>query len=496
METMKITLISPFPDVYSYGLRSLSGVARNAGHETQILFMTQQFTEPYAPEVLDQMVEITRGSDLVGVTLMSNFWDNSVAVTRAVKEKLGIPVVWGGIHPTIRPDECLEHADYAAVGEAEISFLGLLENLGNGEPIPGIRQRGVSEVLRAAPPEDLNQLPLPDFDLENHFVLESGKLVPMTRELLRARTDGIYLTIPSRGCPFDCTYCCNVFLNQEFPENRSVRRKTMPNLVSEVETVLNRMPVFDKVKFDDDAFFFLSIEEMRIFAEDYKRRIGLPLMITGVTPSTVRRDKIETLVDAGLVEIRMGIETGAKEMRMEYKRPQTERKVVSAAMLLSEYGDRLVPYYDLIIDNPWESEESQVESLRFMARLPKPYELILYSLTFYPGTDVYDQALKEGLVKDDIEDVYRKYYHSIEPTYLNELFKVLTHYAHWREDVPVTWFDFATHPLARKLPGKSLLPKLLMARLRWILRLRHYLNRPNHTLNATPQPASWTPQAT
>lgn len=493
---MKITFISPFPDVYSYGLRSLSGVAKNAGHETQILFMTRQFTEPYSQRVLDQMVEITRGSDLVGVTLMSNFWDNSAAITRAVKEKLGIPVVWGGIHPTIRPEECLQHADYAAVGESEVSFLGLLENLGKKAPIPGIRQRGVAEVLRAAPPEDLNQIPLPDFDLKHHYVLEGEDLVPMTPALLRERTDGIYLTIPSRGCPFDCTYCCNVFLNQEFPENRSVRRKTMQNLVTEVQTIVNQVPVFDKVKFDDDAFFFLSVEEMKIFADEYKRRVNLPLMITGVTPSTVRRDKIETLVDAGLVEIRMGIETAAKEMRMEYKRPQTERKVVASATLLSEFAHRLLPYYDLIVDNPWESEESLVETVRFMARLPKPYELILYSLTFYPGTDVYDQARAEGLVRDDVEDVYRKYYHDLQPTYLNELLKALTHYAHWREDAPVAWFDFATHPLVRRAPGKGILPKLLMARLRWILRLRRYLNRPNRTPVPPARSASWTPQPT
>lgn len=65
-----------------------------------------------------------------------------------------------------------------------MSFVGLLENLGNGKPLPGIRQKGVDEVLRAAPPEDLNLIPLPDFDLENHFVLENNDLIPMTPEIL------------------------------------------------------------------------------------------------------------------------------------------------------------------------------------------------------------------------------------------------------------------------------------------------------------------------
>jgi len=471
---MKITLISPFPDVYSYGVRSLSAVAKVRGHETQVLFLTQEFTEPYSRRVIAQAVERAGGSDLVGVSLMSNFWDNSAAVTDAIREKLGIPVIWGGIHATIRPTECLQHADYAAVGEAEESFGAFLDSFGSGEPVPGIYLRGSDNFQKAPGPSDLDSIPFPDYDLAGHWILEGQDLVPMTTEILRERSEGIYLTIPSRGCPFDCTYCCNVFLNQEFPENRKVRRKSMDYLVREIDQVTARLPIFDKIKFDDDAFFFLSVDEMKVFAKNYKERVGLPLMVTGVTPSTIQREKIETLVDAGLVEIRMGIESASEQMRKEYKRPQTENKVKKAAALLSEFGDRLTPYYDLIIDNPWESEESEVETLRFMTRLPQPFELILYSLTFYPGTDIYDQAKEEGLIHDDIEDVYRKYYHSFRPTYLNELFKVLTHYAHWRKEVPVWAFDLASHPVVRRLPIKGIFPWLLINRLRAILWYRNW----------------------
>jgi radical SAM superfamily enzyme YgiQ (UPF0313 family) len=474
---MKITLISPFPDVYSYGIRSISAVAKSLGHDTQVLFLTQEFTEPYSQEVIDQTVEMCRGSDLVGVSLMSNFWDNAVAVTDAVRERLGIPVIWGGIHATIRPEECLQHADYAAVGEAEESFGELLQKWGTGEPVHGIYARDQSDFRKASGPAILDSIPFPDYDCSTHHILEGNRLVPMTQDILRERSQGIYLTIPSRGCPFDCTYCCNVFLNQEFPENRKVRRKSMEYLVRELENVTASLPIFDKIKFDDDAFFFLSVEEMKDFSALYKSRVHKPLMVTGVTPSTIKRDKIETLVDAGLVELRMGIESASEQMRKEYKRPQTENKVRNAAALLSEFGDRLTPYYDLIIDNPWEKEESEVETLKFMTRLPQPFELILYSLTFYPGTDVYDQAKAEGLIKDDIEDVYRKYYHSFRPTYLNSLFEILTHYAHWREPVPVGLFDLAAHPTVRNSPLKKVFPSLLFNRLRLKLWWRYQKSR-------------------
>jgi radical SAM superfamily enzyme YgiQ (UPF0313 family) len=475
---MKLTLISPFPDVYSFGIRSLSATARDVGHETRLLFVTQQFTEPYSQRVLDQVVEHCRDAELVGISLMSNFWDNASALTKVLQQRLGVPVLWGGIHTTVRPSESLQVADYVAIGEAEESFVQFLSHWGTGKTTPGIRARGQTEYERAAPPACLDTIPHADFDLEHHCVLVGDTLVPMTPELLRQRTEGIYLTIPSRGCPFDCTYCCNVFLNQEFPENRKVRHKSMPRLIEELEQVLNRLPVFNRIKFDDDAFFSLPVEEIISFSREYKRRIDLPLIVTGVTPATVRRDKLEALVEAGLVEVRMGIETASESMRKEYKRPQTERKVAKAAALMNEFKERLTPFYDLIIDNPWETEESLVETLRFLTRLPLPFEIILYSLTFYPGTDVYERAVADGLVKDDLEDVYRKYYHSFRPTYLNDLFEVLTHYVHWREPIPVRAFDFATHPWIRSNPLARKLPNLLKNRLKLILKARYW--KQNH----------------
>jgi len=450
----------------------LSSVAKAAGHETRLLFVTQEFTEPYSSQTVDDVVSLCEGSDLVGVSLMSNFWDNSIAVTRAVKEGLGIPVIWGGIHPTVRPEECLDHADYAAVGEAEESFIQFLNEFGSGNQVPGIMARGQTDFEKANPPEHLDHFDHPDFDLENHFILDGERMVPMTPEILRERSDGIYLTIPSRGCPFDCTYCCNVFLNKEFPQNRTVRHKSMVRLVDEIEEAVAKLGIWEKIKFDDDAFFALPLETIQSFAQDYKKRIGLPLMITGVTPNTVKREKLDALVEGGLCEIRMGIETASKTMRTAYKRPQTENKVEKAAALINEYKDRLVPFYDLIIDNPWEDDDSLVETMRFITRLPMPFELIMYSLTFYPGTDIYDDAVRDGLVTDDVEDVYRKYYHSFQPTYLNALLDILTHYAHWNEPFPIRAFDFATNSTVRNSPLSKAIPPLLKKRLQLILKWR------------------------
>jgi len=231
---MKVTLISPFPDVYSYGIRVISSVLKKAGHETQILFLTREFWEPYSDKVLDQAVEYCRGSDAVGMTVFSNFWENSQLVTRAIRERLDIPVIWGGIHATVRPEESLTEADYVVIGEAEETVLDLLSDLGSDRRIPGVLKRGQEGYEKRDPIADLDLVPMPDYDLEDHFILDGEDLVPMTPARLRKATNGIYQTIPSRGCPYMCTFCANVYLNRACLDNRKVRHISMPRLVEEI----------------------------------------------------------------------------------------------------------------------------------------------------------------------------------------------------------------------------------------------------------------------
>ena len=141
---MKVSLISPYPDITNYGLRSISAHLRANGIQTQVICMpdfagdgesvhVRMSEDRYSPEVIDQMLALCADSDLVGVTLMTHYFDSSKQITRAVKERLGIPVVWGGFHPSVRPDECARWADYVAIGDAEDLMLDLCTKLANGD---------------------------------------------------------------------------------------------------------------------------------------------------------------------------------------------------------------------------------------------------------------------------------------------------------------------------------------------------------------------------
>jgi len=109
---MRVTLISPYTDIHAYGIRTLSAcLKREEGCDVQVIFLPRVFRRKYKDKTLNEIVKMSGRSDLIGISLMTNFFNNTTQITQHLKENLSIPIVWGGIHPTVRPDECLDYAD-------------------------------------------------------------------------------------------------------------------------------------------------------------------------------------------------------------------------------------------------------------------------------------------------------------------------------------------------------------------------------------------------
>ena len=447
---MNIGLISPYPDIQSFGLRTLSACLKKEGHNVIMVFLCNQFWDKYEDAPLDDTVDLLKDSDLIGISVMSNFWDNSVQITEKLKKSINAPIIWGGTHPTIRPEECIEHggADIACIGEGEDIIVELAKRIASGDDyhlLEGIAVRNNGKITINKPPPlitDLDRLPFPDYDFEDHYVLDGNNFVnyksgksdahisKMTLDVLKRHSAGDYVTMPTRGCPFSCTFCVNDTLNKMYAGQPLVRSRSMENVIEELKEVKKRLTYVENIYFDDDSFIVLSTEQIKEFADGYKKHIDLPLSVTGITPATLRRDKLSHLVDAGVSFIRMGLQSANETIKKEYKRNYSNKKVESSAAIINDFRDQIgAPQYDIILDNPWESDENLEETLMFLTKLPAPYRLGFYSLTFYPETDLYDKALEDGMIhggfENDLNEVYRKCYNGIERTYLNRLFFLL-----------------------------------------------------------------------
>ena len=148
-------------------------------------------------------------ADLVGITVTT--WTANRAYELADHYRgLGTPVVLGGVHPSMMPDEALQHADAVVIGDAETVW----------EQVVLDAEQGTLQPRYQASPQPLTDLRHPRRDL----------------------LDGRYMftavnTI--RGCPFRCEFCAI----DHFYEGK-VRRRPLDEVMAELETLPDRTVYF------------------------------------------------------------------------------------------------------------------------------------------------------------------------------------------------------------------------------------------------------------
>ena len=461
---MKISLISMFPCVHDFGLRSISACLKQAGHDVNLFFLMQEFHDKYSETAMNNLVKLTKGSDLAGISVMTNFFDNAIQITQKLKNNYDFPILWGGIHPTIRPEESLDYADMVCIGEGEETIVELADKIQNKQYYYDIKGMGFNDKgkkivngLRPLPGsknaaiiKSLDQIPFQDYDYKSHFILKGENIVKMDQEIME-QCSVTYQTFPTRGCPYKCTYCINNIYHEMYPHQKPIRKRSVDNIIGELLEVKSKLPFIEIILFDDDAFFLMSVDEIKEFSKRYKEQIGLPLWITGATPSTLTREKLSPLVDAGLIEMRMGMQSVAENAKKLYGRPHSNRQVENAIRMVNEYRDQVKAGYDIILDNPWETDEDLIETLMFLSKLPTPFQLSIYSLIYYPETDLYRKAKKEGVIKDDLNDVYRKHLQGCTNTHLNKLVSLLNDYAMIGIGISPIIMFILTHKMTKKL---------------------------------------------
>jgi len=475
---MKITLISPYRVLQAFGLRTISSCLKEEGHDVQMICLnrqyglyTKRYDKPYSDKVLSEIVRMSEGSNLIGISLSTNYFENAVQITQALKKHCDVKIIWGGIHPTVCPEECLNYADMVCIGEGEGSIVELANRADAGKDVRNIRgiwfANGGKIIKNPMYPliENLDDIPYMDYDHKTMFALDvENHLVQVTKKQI---TPMNYTTMPTRGCMFSCAFCCNNYYNKMYNKQSFYRKRSINNIINEL-LIVKEMPSIDCITFDDDAFFGLPLKEIKEFCRKYKARIGMPLSITGATPVTITREKLSLLTDAGLVSMRMGIQTGSNRIKKLYNLRHTNQQIINAVKIINEYRDKIKRVqYDIILDDLWETDKDKVETLMFLTRLPMPYRLSLCSLVCYPGTELHKKAIKEGLITDELNEVYRKGLHSCEDdTYLSGLFFLVDYCAKHGVRIP-SWLMFIlTRKTLKWLGLKSMIYKIASSALK------------------------------
>lgn len=407
---MKVSLISTDDFSGSLGIRSISAFLKKRGHDVKLVFMVPRERVDYTLPVLfagalRELVDLVADSEVIGISSMAFEAGTCVTIINHLK-KINRPIVWGGIHATSCPEECIKYADAVCLGEGEEAFCELVEAIEKKEDFSNIRNfwfnRGGQIIKNPVRPllQDLDSLPTPDYNAESHFINEGQFLVnagPWYRRISRV------LVHSTRGCPNTCTYCINSFLKGLYlGKGKFMRSRSIGTIIDELSYYRSIMPNLKSVFFTDDTMFARSHEELSLFAKAYKNKIGLPF-VCYTSPNTCREDKLKALLEGGLHRLQMGIQTGSERINREiYERNIPNDSVIRSTRIISKYKRQMAPPdYHIIFCNPYENEKDITDTVSLLHKLPTPFILTAFQLGLLPASALCKRAQRDGLLNGD-----------------------------------------------------------------------------------------------
>ncbi len=389
MKAMKVLLINPpAQGVYDtvniklppLGLAYIAAVLRAHGHYVEIIDLNVQ-------ENLWETVSKYQW-DIVGLSGDTSRYPISMKIAEQIKKHFGFTIFTGGPHVTFFEKETLDtgYVDFIIRGEGEFITLELIDAIRQNKPLESVRgitfkkDGRIIKTLRAPIIRNLDSLPYPARDL---LPMEKYKVT-----LFYGRPITSILT--SRGCPFNCYFCSS----SQF-SNLIWRTRSPKNIVDEMEYVINKFD-YHAFAFVDDNFTLNSKRVIEISKEIVKRKLDIYWWaFSRVDELLGHEDMVEWMAKSGCKMVFLGIESVSKKVLDEYNKGITANDSIRAVKLLKSYG--IDTWGSFIIGALDETKEMIMNTVRF-AKLLDPRNVQFSILTPFPGTRLYEDAEKMGVI--------------------------------------------------------------------------------------------------
>ncbi|MDP8223509.1 MAG: cobalamin-dependent protein [Candidatus Lernaella stagnicola] len=412
--SIRIALVSLYV-IENNGVRFLAAMLRNAGFTVYEIYFKDyrhhHFDEP-TPREIDNFIELltTLHVDLVGFSVRAGAY-LAVArdLTNLVKERFGVPVIWGGPHVSFAPEQVVGFADYLSIGESEDAIVELAQALADGrspENIANIWTRRGDRIIRndVRPLEqNLDRFPFRDYHSHDFKYWIEGRRVSRGDPLVG---ESIYLTLSTRGCIFNCSYCdVNVLRRVYRGKGKFFRVRSVDNILAELRYAVRVFHNMRRIRFDDELFP-VDPEWIREFARRYKAEFDFPFDILS-DPRVIKDDDIRVLVDAGLDNVLLGIQAAEGLNRKLFNRHQKDETVREVAQILHRHG--VTGGYQIILDTPKTVRDDRRALLDLLLAIPRPFDLYTFSMSYWPGARLTEELVAEGIItENDVEGADNK----------------------------------------------------------------------------------------
>jgi len=384
-------------DEIPFGVAYLSSALEQYGHLTDVFIVTlrtprkqiNQVIRSFKPEII----------------CMSTVFREVETITKTaayIKEKYSdIILVAGGPHVTLNPELFMQSSfDIICQGEGEQAITELINNIEQREKIDDIQNLWFKKddcIVRNEPRcfnQDIDSLAFPNRKMWKRYIVNNKTPISI---------------LVGRGCPFNCSYCCNHALKKA-ASGQYVRFRSPQNVITEIKQVLREFPENDTIYFEVEAinvnmdYVEALCKSLNEFNKTLKRNI-----FYGANVRIIPSQDIDHLFSlfrlANICYINIGLESGSERVRSEImKRNYSNEDIYEMVRTAKRY--RILSMLYVMIGLPTETLVEYEETLQILKKC-QPYSTQLNIFCPYPGTVLHEYCREHNLLPDNLRDLGR-----------------------------------------------------------------------------------------
>jgi len=363
------------------GILYMAAYLEKYGHSVKVIDVA-----PEGKNLVDILQIINQEKPkIIGISSMTSSIASAVSLAKSIKSKYGndILIGLGGVHL------CCDNTfldrfpvfDFGIIGEGEKTFEEIVRKVKKGEKVRGVVK---GEII-----QDLDTLPF----LARH----------LTSPEIYLREEQMSFEVPaagilgSRGCPFDCSFCCIPAIGSK------VRLRSPKNVVDEMEEVYDQCR--GSYGFNDDCFILNRSHILNFCQEVIDRKLKVKF-IASTRASVLDKEVARALKRAGCTDLYFGVESGSERVRNQIiKKKVTDKQIARAVSLCREH--KILSNLFLMVGFPTETKKDMLATAKIGSKV-KADVVGIHTTIPFPGTGIFKYALENDMIDKDIVDKYAR----------------------------------------------------------------------------------------
>ena len=383
----KADKIAKYTVMIPQGLASIAAVLERNAVECLI---TDAYAENLTLDVITDRI-IDYNPDVLGLSCVTPVVPIVHEVIKRIKDrKPSIIVVLGGPHPSILPDEELDdtNVDYIVKGEGEFIFLNLLNELKGGRNfsrVDGLSYRENGKKIHNKTAENIDNLELLPQPAYHLLPMHLYSTPPQW-----SLASPSFQLLASRGCVYQCGFC---YVGM----GKRMRYKNPKTICDEIEYLIKNYGC-RQIVFVDTIFPISDKHANEVCKEIINRQLNKKIVwFTSTRVDVVNQDMLNLMHRAGCRLVTFGVESGNQEILDCIKKHITLEQTVKAVKMAHKAKIDVTASY--VLGLPGETIQTVLDTIKFAKKLNTLYAQFNIIVP-YPGTEVYEYAVKNGLLRN------------------------------------------------------------------------------------------------